>query len=290
MRMNMTCIECVLKSVIKNAQTHAQGQQRQEELARRLLLLVAKTRWDLTPPDFAGLIHQELCDYLQPECDDFLAAEKAASTQLAWQLLEELSGELATMPDRFLAALHLVLGGNIIDFGVNADFSLAQAKVELHEVFDLPLDLVAAEELRKRMVEAKSIFYLLDNCGEAVFDRLLIEQFADKITLGVRGGPIYNDITLAELAESGLDGYPVITSGAQVPGASLLSASEEFKEHLRTADLVVAKGQGNFEALGESVLGPTFFLFRCKCPVVCKYLNDAPMGSLQIIGRALNEA
>jgi len=88
--------------------------------------------------------------------------------------------------------------------------------------------------------------------------------------------------TRSELAESGLGDLPVIDTGDNAPGVSLVNSSAEFLEKLRTADLVIAKGQGNFESLCDAPEnGNIFFLFRVKCPVV-EELTAAPAGSLQI--------
>lgn len=110
------------------------------------------------------------------------------------------------------------------------------------------------------MEEAENILYIMDNCGEAVFDTLLVSLHQDKITLAVRGKPILNDITKAEVELSGFQNIRVIDTGDFTPGISLTASSEEFMGAYRSADLIIAKGQGNFEnplrRLGPSGLFP----------------------------------
>ena len=118
-------------------------------------------------------------------------------------------------------------------------------------------------------------------------DRLVIEPYREKITIGVRGKAIMNDVTRAEVTPSGLDFVPVVDTGRAIAGVSLAECSPEFRRVIDTVDLVIAKGQGNFESLEADYRRPVFFLFRAKCRTICSYLGGAEVNSLQIIGRNL---
>ena len=144
------------------------------------------------------------------------------------------------------------------------------------------------DELRRRMESAVKIVYILDNCGEAVIDRLLIELFPRKITVAVRGRAILNDVTREDALASGLDFVPIVDTGDNTPGVSLPHCSAEFLATLRSVDLVIAKGQGNFESMGEEFRDrPTFYLLRTKCAVICEQLG-AELNTIQILGRNLD--
>ena len=93
-------------------------------------------------------------------------------------------------------------------------------------------------------------------------------------------------MTRREAALSGIDFVPVIDTGSNVPGVSLRNSSPEFLEHFRNADLVISKGQGNYESL-DHCERPIFFLLRVKCAVIARRLGK-PFGSLQILGRFLD--
>ena len=146
--------------------------------------------------------------------------------------------------------------------------------------------LVAA--LRRAMDEARSILWIFDNCGEAVFDRLLIEPYREKVTLAVRGRPAFNDMTRAELAESGYPegwaGGGVVSNDDGVPGVIDATCGDAFRAAFAAADLVVAKGQANFETMGERTDKPIAFLFLAKCPVVCRAIGADPQ-TIQILLR-----
>ena len=239
-----------------------------------------------SPPELAALYY-EFFERKTGISDPF-RKEKEYSTQLALRLLPELRKSVEEAGEgAFERALLFAIGGNIIDYGVNPDFDIECAERQIRQVLRYDYDRAHAAELRRRMDEAKDIIYILDNCGEAVIDRLLIERYPDKITIAVRGRPILNDVTRADAIASGLDFVPMIDNGDGAPGVSLRRSSPEFLRRLSAADLVIAKGQGNFEAMGDDFHDcPVFYLLRTKCEVICGQLG-AEMNSIQIIGRNL---
>lgn len=134
------------------------------------------------------------------------------------------------------------------------------------------------------------LLYLADNCGEIVFDKLLIEQLLAlgcNLTLAVRRSPIINDATLEDARLCGLDALcPVIDNGADVPGTPLAACSPEFRRAFAQADGIISKGMGNFECLSE-VQAPIFFLFIVKCTTVRNHLNHCFPGAGLAIGSSL---
>ncbi len=284
MQVQIDCYPCILSQLSELAKQAVHTESGRHALVRKLLKLVLDAPQDTTPPEFASYFHRVISG-ITGITDPFREV-KDRSTALGLELLPELRELAAAHADPFEAAVRLAIGGNVIDYGVNPNFKLEDAEKGIREVFGLPFDLAMTGELRRRMEKARSIFYMLDNCGEAVIDRLLVEPFADKITLGVRGKPILNDVTRREAAMSGYDFVPVEDTGDMAPGVSLRNSSPEFLEKLRSADLVISKGQGNFETLDELTGTPVVFLLRVKCKVIAGRVNQ-PLGSLQIIGKNL---
>ena len=238
-----------------------------------------------TPPEFAGQFNEIVSEV--SGIDDPFREVKDQSTRLGLELLPELRELAEEQPDPFEAKVRMAIGGNIIDYGVNPEFNLLEAEAGIREVFDLPFDRTACADLKRRMDRAKRIFYMLDNCGEAVVDRLLMEPYADKLVIGVRGKPVLNDVTRREAMLSGIDFAPILDTGDRAPGVSLRRSSPEILDALHSADLVISKGQGNFESLDEDFRGPVYFLLRIKCKVIAERLRQ-PLGSIQILGRNLH--
>jgi hypothetical protein len=250
------------------------------DIIKKTLAQAGNIDLSLTPPEQARLIHQVI--KTASGVEDPYAEEKDKSTEFALKLMPAVREKIAKSKNQFETIVRLVIAGNIIDYGAIRDFNLNTARKRIFEVFNMPIDLDAIRLLEKEMDKAKKIFYMADNCGEAVFDRLLIERYSDKITLGVRGGPILNDLTEREIKESELDIVPYVHTGDMTPGVSFRYSDSEFLEEMRSSDLVIAKGQGNYETLNEYDR-PIFFLLRVKCQIIADLIGNVQLGDLQVI-------
>jgi len=173
-------------------------------------------------------------------------------------------------------AMRLAIAGNIIDFGPTHNFDI-EKKIEEVLKADFPID--DSEKLFEEIKNAKSILYIGDNTGEIVFDKLFLEVIDhSNVTFVVREKPILNDSTTEDAIWIGIDKLAkVITTGDDAPGVLLDSVSEEFLSHYNSADLIISKGQGNFEGLGHITDKNMFFLFTVKCKLISEILN-IPIG------------
>jgi len=173
---------------------------------------------------------------------------------------------IAESQDPFGLAVRLSIAGNVIDLGVDGGIteSIARQSIKntLHEPFEGDTN-----ELKQSIDAADRILYLADNAGEIVFDRLLIEQMpTDRVTLVVRGGPILNDATIEDARSAGMcELVEVIDNGSDAPGTVLEDCSEAFRKRFAQANLVISKGQGNFETLSDNQANISF-MFKVKCP------------------------
>jgi uncharacterized protein with ATP-grasp and redox domains len=183
----------------------------------------------------------------------------------------ELKARVETSVDPFAAAVSLAIAGNVIDFGCRSHVTPADVRQAIEDALDHPLDSVTVADLRRRIESARLILYLADNAGEIVFDRLLLEQMPiERVTLVVRGDPVINDATREDAEAAGLNSLVRVTdNGSDVPGTILESCSRSFQTRFARSDLVIAKGQGNYETLGETH-PQVVFLFKVKCPVVAR--------------------
>ena len=285
MKLRFDCFDCIFRQLRMLAADSGKTEADRIRIMHELLAAFCERIGNASPPQLAerffGIAAAEM-----GVADPYVEV-KAKSTEIGLAMLAELRRLAEASADPFATSVLYAIGGNIIDYGVFPDFDISRAEAEVRAVADLPYDREAMAELHRRLDAAKSVLYMLDNCGEAVIDRLVIDRFREKITVGVRGRPIMNDITRAELAASGIEGVPVVDTGRAIAGVSLTESSEEFLRVIDGVDLVVAKGQGNFESLEADYRRPVFFLFRAKCRTICSYLGGAEVNSLQIIGRNL---
>ena len=266
------CLPCLARNALDIAKLLSKDEAEQLALLRGGLACLAACDMRMPPPFH---LH-EMWDLAQanakcPNPDPY-APMKEASTSLALELASNLGKLPGYNPDSFEHRLRLATSGNVLDFGIYSDLRAETALKIMAEAFQRKIDLEAVAQLEKKVLSAKSILYILDNCGEAVFDRIFMEPYQDKVTYGVRGGFTLNDMTRAEIAASGMGECKVIDSGSNIPGTILDCCGADFQEAFRKADLVIAKGQGNFETL-DGTDRPIAFLFMAKCPVVCGRLG-----------------
>jgi len=206
------------------------------------------------------------------KCYDPFYDVKKESNQLALDLYPELKKIVNESENPLITALKLSIAGNIIDYGALADFDI---KKTLYESLNRPFGIWHFKEFYRALEHAENIIYLGDNAGEIVFDRLLIENIGKRVTFIVRGGPIINDVLMEDAKMAGITELAdVVSNSLAVPGTILQEWPEELREKFYNADLIISKGQGNFESLSETD-GNIFFLFIVKCDLVAMHGTQA---------------
>ncbi len=282
MRTYFDCIPCFVRQVLDSVRMTTDDEQIQEKVLREALYLGSKMDLSQSPPAMAQKIHRFIREITGVK-DPYLEV-KNRFNKLGLQMYPELKQQVETSADPLETAVRLAIAGNIIDFGVNSVVEQSQVERTIAESLTEPLDMEAMEEFRDATSQAEDILYLGDNTGEIVFDRLLIEQLPyEKITFAVKGGPILNDATIEDAQIVGLtDIVNVIDNGSDAPGTILESCSEAFRRRFDKSDLIIAKGQGNYETLCD-VDKNLFFMLRPKCVVLARHLG-CEIGSLVLSG------
>lgn len=276
MKTSLDCLPCFVRQTLDACRISTDDESVHETVTRDVLRWTSDMDFALTPPDFARHIHRRLRELTG--IDDPYAAEKRSHNELAKKILPALRRDIEKSGNALLTAAHFAIAGNIIDLGAKTGLQESDLVEAIEHAAENNL-LGDVNDFMSAAQSAKRIFYLCDNAGEIVFDRLLIEQLGPhRVTAAVRGKPIINDATLADARDAGLtDLVPVIENGSDVPGTLLEDCSSEFRTAFEQADLIISKGQGNFETLNETVR-PVFFLFKVKCPVVAEEAG-LPLGT-----------
>jgi len=209
--------------------------------------------------------------------------EKVKQNILALSLEPYMRERVEKAEDSFSEAVKISIAGNSIDLGVYGKSSNKEIKDRIDESLEHELDTKTIESLRFAIDEASNIVFIGDNAGEIVFDKILIEALdPSKVTYIVRGNPVLNDATLDDAVQVGMDKIvKIVDNGSSYPGTVLDKCSKEFISLFRNADLVISKGQGNYETLNESQKR-IFHLFKVKCDVIAEHC-DKPVGTLAII-------
>ena len=273
---SLDCIPCFVRQALEAARFITDSPAVHERIMRGILLEVAKMDFSQSPPAFGQKLHRALRDLTR--VDDPYREIKNQFNQAALEMLPDLSHKIQDSADPIFMALRVAIAGNVIDLGVNGNFSGREVKIAMDNVLNEPFH-GDVEDFRDTVRDAQKILYLADNAGEIVFDRLLIEQLQlDRVTLAVRGAPVLNDATRADAEAVGLcEMVEVIDNGSDAPGTILADCSLDFRRRFSMADLIIAKGQGNFESLsdtGENI----YFLFKVKCPMIANHVG-LPLGT-----------
>jgi uncharacterized protein with ATP-grasp and redox domains len=262
-----------------------------EELRRKIIFETMK--WlienldleDWTPPALHTRV-QKLTKQITGNLDPFKEL-KQESNKIAKKVLPVLVEEYEKKPfdESFKLAVLGTICGNTIDFEVEGHtFDIEDLEASLLECLKGDLSIDDTTKLRETLSKSRKILYLLDNAGEIVFDRFLIkimtEHYPIKVIAAVKSGPILNDVTMEDAEQAKLrEIAQVITTGNDTIGISLEESSPEFIDSLHQADLVIAKGQGNYESITEiedAMPKPLFYILRAKCVLVAESL-DVPL-------------
>ena len=220
----------------------------------------------------AGKIHR-MIKKLTGVQDAYLQV-KNRFNKLALEMYPELRERITNSNEPLETAVRLAIAGNIIDLGVKTGLAESEIEETITKSLTDPLQAKHLGKFKNATNQAKDILYLGDNAGEIVFDRLLIELLPkENITFVVKAHPIINDATIEDALIAGLtDIVNVIDNGSDAPGTILENCSQDFQHRFEKADLIIAKGQGNYETLSD-VNKNIFFILRAKCPVVARHLG-----------------
>lgn len=274
MNVTLECIPCYIKQTINTLAQTENSEEKMREIIHETLPLISRLDPQGTPAENSTIILRKVNELLGIE-DPFQRAKKE-SNELALELLPQLKERIEQSPDPLFMSLKIAVAGNIIDMGILKDFDV-EGSIQEAMVKDFARDDYVS--FRERLKETQEILVLGDNSGEIAFDKLLAEQLSElgiKVTYAVKDRPILNDATLEDAAYVGItEQIRVISNGSGFLGTILKDCSEKFKQAYIKADLVISKGQANYESL--EALGKEdrrlYFLLRAKCEIVARNLE-----------------
>ncbi|MHB8894834.1 MAG: damage-control phosphatase ARMT1 family protein [Candidatus Geothermincolia bacterium] len=280
------CHVCAMRQALAAARLVSDDPDFQHRCLQEAARLLAECPLDVTPPE-AGEGLYRMVREMSGNPDPF-EAQKREQNDAVLEIVPWLRETVASADDPLLMAVRLAIAGNVVDPGAQASFDLEKSVVE---AVSGERGLEHFDPFARRLGKARSVLVVADNCGEVVFDMVLIEAMRQArggeldITVAVRSAPIINDVTEKEARAIGLDRLArVMPSGSEMPGTVLARSTAEFQEIFEGADLVISKGQGNWETLEDSER-EVFFMFQAKCPAVA-LMNDCPEGSLLLLKNA----
>jgi len=278
MKLRLDCVTCIVKQALKAARLATSDSKMQEEILRWVMRRLIETSWACTPPQLVRATRvAEIIEKLTSIDDPYRELKKASNDE-ALAIVEDVRSLIVSHRDSLRAAVKVAIAGNIIDYAAVETYNLRET---IEKVVKQKPAIDDYERLRDEVLSAETLLYFADNAGEIVFDKLLIEEMIRfrgkpfrKISFVVKGGPTINDATIEDALYVGLDKLPNIefrkvSSGK--PGTGPEPSSPEVLSWIRNHDLVISKGQGNYEDLSD--IKGIYFLLMAKCPVVAEDLG-----------------
>lgn len=274
MQLNLECILCNVRQVLTVMDLVKAKDDVKEAAMRETLAYLAQTDYQRSNPEVVKGTWDIITRHIENR--DPYKKIRHYYNQKMLGYAEEIERRICKADDPFKTALELAITANLIDFAAGSEVDEAEVLKRLDGSKKQKLAVDAGDILYKRLQTAKSLLYLGDNCGEVVIDKLFIRQIKKEfpklqVYFGVRGSAIVNDLTVEDAQMVGMaDVATVISNSDGSLGTVLHKTSDEFKEIFELADVVIAKGQGNYESLSEEKKTGLYYLFMAKCDVVAK--------------------
>jgi len=279
MKTYLDCFPCFLRQALDSARLSTDDEKIQRlaliEVMTFLVNFFQKNPDEVfTPPHIARHIYRIIKEVTN--CKDPYHDIKVKYNKIALNMYPELKSIVENSSDSLLTAIRLAIAGNVIDFGAtDGQFDLENT---LKEVLTQEFAICDYDLFCKSLKNSETLLYLGDNAGEIVFDKILIEEILKrhnfKVYYAVKGGPVINDATIEDAKQVKMEAIAeVITTGCDAPGTILNLCSDEFLEIYNNADMIISKGQGNYETLSEEKRKNIFFLLKAKCVVIASHLK-----------------
>ncbi|WP_234121591.1 damage-control phosphatase ARMT1 family protein [Clostridium hydrogenum] len=274
MKIHDKCLPCIVNQAVKVA--NITGVHKKEELLREVFTYLSKMDFEITTPEIIGEIFEIIKKHTNNP-DPYKETRSYYNT-LFLKMLPQFESKLEQAENSFQLAVRYAIVGNIIDFNPIHNTLLEDIFDCFEKMEDAKLAIDDSKALMKDILNANILLYLGDNCGEICMDKLLLKKIKEvnpnvKIFFGVRGKPVVNDSIAEDAYAVGIDEYSeVIDNGDGSLGTVLNRTSPEFREVYKKADVVIAKGQANYECLSEENKN-IYFLLMTKCDVIAKDID-----------------
>jgi len=277
MNIHVDCIPCFLRQALETVARVTADEAVHWRVVKAISALASDVGPCESPPQFAERAYDAVAA-ITGVADPFVAQKREAN-DLVHSIAPRLRKALTSSQDPLLAAVKLSIAGNSMDLGVVRRYGDVGALAD--SMLAAPLGVDDYARFRQSLMQARHVLMVGDNNGEVVLDKMLIEQMRllrdCHYTYVVRGRPIINDVTRADALSVGMQEVAdIVDTGSGMPGLVLSASSVAVRELFFAADMVVAKGQGNYEGLSDAPRD-VFFLSMVKCPVISRHL-DAPVG------------
>jgi len=282
----LECYPCLVNQALKTSKLLGMNKNETKAAVDHVMKLLLDDHTGMTAPHIVAHLYRFIRSELyggEASFDPYREIKRETNRK-ALSYFKHLTGMVERSSLPLQTAVKVAAAGNIIDFGVKAHGDI-DIDHEINNIDNLAFNIFDFSDLKDRLKTAHNLLYIGDNAGEIVFDRVLIAEIKKEypgidVFFAVREKPVINDVTREDAELTGMhNDARVISSGSMYPGTVLPETSTEFQRLFGTADVIIAKGQGNYETLSDVEKNDLFFLLRIKCDIVAEKIN-ASTGSL----------
>lgn len=268
MKTYLDCIPCFIEQALRAGRIATNNETKIKELLDSVCSMMKDIPMNNTPPETGNIIYRKVRE-ITGVTDPYKKIKKT-NIEEALSIYPNLKKIVNDSDNSLLTAVRLAIAGNVIDFGPNKKFDLNES---VRHILKQDFAVLHFSEFIKQIEKAESILFIGDNAGESVFDKILIEEIGKPVVYVVRDVPVINDVTRENAIDSGLNEVAeIISSGTTAPGTILDLCNDDFLKRFNNAEIVISKGQGNYEGL-SNVSRSVFFLLKAKCPIIANDLN-----------------
>lgn len=275
MKVCYECLPCIVRQATEASKLVTSDEKIQKEIIKESILELGKLDFSETSPYLGRTVHKLVKE--KTGIPDPYKELKERYNNVAMSIRDELKlGDvIEKSKNPFDTACRLSIAGNIIDFSVKIVVDESEVRESINQCLEAELFNGTTDDLRKAVMNSEKILFIADNAGEIVFDKMFIELLPkEKVTYVVKGGPIVNDATMEDAEAVNMSSVAkVVHNGADYQGTILSECSEEFKELFNDADLIISKGQANYETLSEIEDKKIFFLLKAKCRSIAEHIG-----------------
>jgi damage-control phosphatase, subfamily I len=278
MKTRLDCIFCIQRQALDAVRLVTNDVKEQERILRSVMVNILDMNWNTHPPDIADVMYNIIRK--ESKEDDPYKTIKKECNDIALGMYPELKKIVDRSATPLLTAVRLAIAGNVIDYGVGPNFDINKT---ISRVLEKKFRIDHFTKFVNNLKESENLVYLTDNAGEIVFDKILLETIISeynfqKIFCGVKVTPFINDTTMQDAVYVGIDkmdGVEIVN--IEVDENRVDHSSKTFPEIITESDMIISKGQRNFEALPDNK--KIFFMLLAKCPMIANEL-EAEQGDI----------
>lgn len=282
MKTSLMCMECNIKQIIKLSKLLGATKKQEEIAVKRIFKELSEVSFDLSNPEIMGTITWKIITEVFGNKDPYKETKEFYNKSLL-EVYSKIEKIVQDSENQLDTALKIAVIGNVIDFAARHEFDSNSVFKMIDDIDEINFAIDNRNAFYNQLKDCKQLLYIGDNCGEIVLDKLFIKTIKEvypniKVYFGVRGAPIINDVTETDASQVKMNEVAeVISSEAMFPGTILKRSSKNFNKVFNESDIVLAKGQGNYESLSDEKRDGLFLMLLVKCSYIASNISSNVM-------------